>query len=87
MSEPTDAREPDPLDDPLLLATRRFEEYVDVWERAVNRLVAGDYHAEDLVDDSFSLWGKWVRDASAASALAWRAVGVAPRPDGQGDER
>jgi hypothetical protein len=69
----------------------RLNEYVDVWERAASRLVKDEYHAEDLLDDWFTLWGKWVRDSTAASALAWRAyAGESDVTSGEGrgrDER
>lgn len=63
--------------DPIAAAaqmSRRLNEYVDVWERALARLVDADYHAEDLIDDWFSLWGKWVRDITAATALTWSSA-------------
>jgi hypothetical protein len=51
---------------------RRVNEYVDIWEKAASRLLAADYHAEDLVDDWFTWWGKWARDSAAAVTVAWR---------------
>jgi hypothetical protein len=66
----------------------RLNEYVEVWERAASRLVKDEYHAEDLLDDWFTLWGKWVRDSTAATALAWRAyAGETDVTSGEGPER
>lgn len=66
------------------MAAQRITEYVDVWERAVARLVDGDYHSEDLVEDAFALWGKWVRDSTAAAAMLW---GIGGTTDGGAGER
>ncbi len=54
------------------MAARRVTEYVEVWERAVSRMASSEYHAEDLLDDWFSLWGKAVRDSAATAAWLWR---------------
>lgn len=59
---------------PAMLAGR-LDEYRQLWERAATRLAHDEYHAEDLVDDWFSWWGKVVRDTSALAALAWRENG------------
>ena len=58
----------------------RASEYVEVWERAANRMVNADYRSEDLVDDWFTCWGKWVRDSTAMAALTWKRF-VAEVPD------
>jgi hypothetical protein len=50
----------------------RASEYVEVWERAANRMVNADYRSEDLIDDWFTCWGKWVRDSTAVTALTWK---------------
>lgn len=63
---------PDEGADPARLAGR-LDEYRQLWERAAHRLVNEDYHAEDLVDDWFALWGKVVRDATALAAVSWQA--------------
>jgi hypothetical protein len=52
-----------------------MNQYIDVWESAASRLVAQEYHAEDLVDDWFSWWGKWMRDSTAFATLVWRTYG------------
>ena len=58
--------------DPGRLAGRA-EEYRQLWERAAQRLVHEEYHAEDLVDDWFTLVGKIVRDTTAMAAMTWQA--------------
>jgi hypothetical protein len=63
----------DPVAQLSALAERRVTEYVDLWEHAVSRLANSEYHSEDLLDDWFSWWGKWVRDSTAATAWLWRA--------------
>jgi hypothetical protein len=42
--------------------------------------VNADYRSEDLVDDWFTCWGKWVRDSTAMAALTWKRF-VAEVPD------
>jgi phytoene dehydrogenase-like protein len=51
----------------------RVDEYRQLWERAAHRLVHEEYHAEDLVDDWFTLVGKVVRDTTALAAMSWQA--------------
>jgi hypothetical protein len=93
MREPRGARTPgaDDLARASAQMSGRLNEYVDVWERAASRLVNDEYHAEDLLDDWFTLWGKWVRDSTAATALAWRAytgeTELTPDEGGDSDER
>ena len=58
--------------DPALLAGR-LDEYRQLWEQTARRLVHEEYHAEDLIDDWFTLWGKVVRDTTAMAAMSWRA--------------
>lgn len=76
----------DPWRDAQSMAAERLTGYVDVWERSVRRLADGNYHSEDLVEDAFTLWGKWVRDSMAAAALTWRMAATTPWV-GEGDER
>jgi hypothetical protein len=71
-SEPTDDGSGPLWPGQVTLGTR-FNEYLDVWDKAASRLIAADYHSEDLIDDWFALWGKWMRDAAAAATVAWRS--------------
>jgi hypothetical protein len=67
---------------------RRLNEYVEVWDRGVSKLLSSSYHAEDLLDDWFSLWGKAVRDSTTAMAATWQAFGgrsAAPHGDDRTD--
>ena len=59
------------------LAWRRMTEYVDLWEQAASKLSRSEYHADDLLDDWFTLWAKWVRDTSAAATVLWSAYAPA----------
>jgi hypothetical protein len=55
------------------LLAQRAGEYFTVWESAAARLVNAEYHSEDLIDDWFTCWGKWVRDSTALATIGWRA--------------
>jgi hypothetical protein len=64
------------------LLAERAGEYLAVWESAAARLVNAEYHSEDLVDDWFTCWGKWVRDSTALVTIGWKtwlAEGAATR--------
>ena len=63
----------------LALARRRLEQYAARWERSAAKFRAGEYHAEDLVEDCFTWWGNTLRDATAVATLAWRAGAGASR--------
>ena len=52
----------------------RMAQYVDLWESAQAKLTAGDYHAEDLVEDWFRWMGLVARDATAAVVVALGAT-------------
>jgi hypothetical protein len=65
--------------------SRRLGEYVDVWERGTSKLLSSTYRSEDLLDDWFALWGKLVRDTTAAAAVTWKAYGADPEPGTQDD--
>ena len=65
------------------LAATRMREYVEVWEGAVAKMMEGSYRSEDLLDDSFKVWGKMARDFTAAAALLWGAAGA----DREADDR
>jgi len=73
-----DAPEPEGDADRARLAGR-LDEYRQLWERAAHRLVHEEYHAEDLVDDWFTLWGKIVRDTTALTAVTWQAANTTAR--------
>lgn len=60
--------------DPAALLQERMAQYGELWNGARTKLAAGDYHAEDLVDDWFRWWGMAARDAIAAVALIADAV-------------
>ena len=68
------------------LWSRRLSEYVDVWERGTSKLLSSTYRSEDLLDDWFALWGKVVRDTTAAAAVAWKASGGRSAPVRQGND-
>ena len=70
--------------DPARLAGR-VDEYRQLWERAAHRLVNEEYHAEDLVDDWFTWWGKVVRDTTALAAITWQAGNDQARRPGGGE--
>jgi hypothetical protein len=78
MADGTRAGEPSPdasgagIPDVGLLA-QRAGEYLAVWESAAARLVNAEYHSEDLIDDWFTCWGKWVRDSTALATIGWKA--------------
>ncbi len=55
--------------DAATLFRQRIAQYGELWNGARAKLAAGDYHAEDLVDDWFRWWGMAARDATAAVAL------------------
>jgi hypothetical protein len=61
-------------DNPGAVLAGRLAQYTSLWERAGQRLLKDDYHAEDLVEDWFTWWGMWVRDSAAAATLGWRTV-------------
>ena len=71
------------------LATGRMEEYAQLWEGAAAKFSDSSYRSEDLIDDWFTCWGKWVRDSTALATVGWKAwvaEGVAGRPkDGTND--
>lgn len=73
-----DARDADDLTGFL---GERLTRYVDLWESARAKLSAGDYHAEDLVDDWFRWIGMVARDATAAATLIVRGGSGADRED------
>ena len=55
------------------LARRRLEEYAARWERSSAKLRRGEYRADDLVEDCFTLWGNALRDVTAMATLTWQA--------------
>lgn len=59
--------------DLVRLATRRTEEYVQLWESAAAKLRDSSYRSEDLLDDCFKFWGKAIRDMTAGAAFLWTA--------------
>jgi hypothetical protein len=56
------------------LFRRRFAEYLAQWEEVSGKLRRSEYHAEDLVDDSFRLWGNSMRDATAVATILLQAA-------------
>jgi hypothetical protein len=77
------------------LAGERLAGYVDLWQRAGEKLSAGTYRSEDLVDDWFRWVGMVARDATAAATVvaggaATRAAspagGPPPEPDAASDD-
>ena len=74
--DPSTAAASDRFDEISGLAARRATEYVELWESMMAKLASSDYHSDDLVDDWFTWWGKWVRDSTAAAALTWRTYGA-----------
>ena len=77
-TDPTAGRN-DPVAETVALARRRLEQYAARWDRSSAKLRAGEYHADDLVEDCFALWGNALRDATAVATLAWRAGAGASR--------
>ena len=79
--------------DLVRLATKRTEEYVQLWEGAAAKLSDSSYRSEDLIDDWFKFWGKAIRDMTAGAALLWTAGmpdapgRTAMRDDRPGDTR
>jgi hypothetical protein len=69
---PPQAGASDRFDEISGLVARRATEYVELWESTMAKVAASDYHSDDLVDDWFTWWGKWVRDSTAIAALTWR---------------
>jgi len=68
------------------LAARRMTEYVELWESAMSRMAASDYHSEDFVDDWFAWLGKCMRDSTAMTTLAMQGYASGPRrQDDSGD--
>jgi hypothetical protein len=61
---------PDGLD---ALVSARLARYVDLWSSAGAKLAAGDYHADDLVDDWFRWVGLVAQDTTAAVTVIVRA--------------
>jgi hypothetical protein len=59
--------------DLVRLATKRTEEYVELWDGAAAKLSDSSYRSEDLIDDWFMFWGKAIRDMTAGAALLWTA--------------
>ena len=59
--------------DLVRLATRRTEEYVQLWEGAAAKLRDSSYRSEDLLDDWFKFWGKAIRDMTAGATFVWIA--------------
>jgi hypothetical protein len=59
--------------DLIRLATRRTEEYVQLWEGAAAKFKDSSYRSEDLLDDWFRFWGKAIRDMTAGAAFLWTA--------------
>jgi hypothetical protein len=59
--------------DLVRLATRRTEEYVQLWEGAAVKLTDSSYRSEDLLDDWFKFWGKTIRDMTAGATFLWIA--------------
>jgi len=76
-TDPTAGRN-DPVAETVALARRRLEQYAARWDRSSAKLRAGEYHADDLVEDCFALWGNALRDATAVATLAWRAAATPP---------
>jgi hypothetical protein len=62
------------------MASRRLQEYGELWEGAAAKLRDSSYRSEDLLDDWFRFWGKAVRDMTASSALLWGMGGKQPEP-------
>lgn len=56
------------------LLEHRVAEYARQWDIAATKLRRSEYHAEDLIDDCFRLWGNAMRDATAVATLLWRAA-------------
>jgi hypothetical protein len=71
-----DARDPD---DFTAFLGERLTRYVDLWGSASGKLSAGDYHAEDLVDDWFRWVGMVARDATATATFIVRGASGADR--------
>jgi hypothetical protein len=65
-------------DDPAAILQARLGEYGDVLGSARAKLSAGDYHAEDLVDDWFRWMGMVTRDAIAAVTVLIDALPSTP---------
>lgn len=77
-----DGRSSKALDDASAMFRRRLEGYATQWEHAAEKLRRSEYHAEDLLDDWFRLWGNAARDMTAVAALVWRAAeSIPPRPN------
>ena len=62
------------VNDVAELLGERLQRYVDLWSSASDKLSAGTYHADDLVDDWFRWVGLVSRDATATAALILGAV-------------
>jgi hypothetical protein len=63
----------DALGQASALAAERLGEYVELWQSATAKLLRSEYHAEDLIDDWFTWWGKVLRDTTAAMTVVWGA--------------
>jgi hypothetical protein len=73
--------------DLIRLATRRIEEYAQLWEGAAAKFSESSYRSEDLIDDWFKFWGKAIRDMSAGAAFLWTAgMRDAPGRDAMRDD-
>ena len=71
--------------DLIRLATKRTEEYAQLWEGAAAKLSDSSYRSEDLIDDWFKFWGKAIRDMTTGTAFL-RAAGMRDAP-GRGATR
>jgi hypothetical protein len=72
--EPPAGRSSKELGDASAMFRRRLEGYATQWEHAAEKVRRSEYHAEDLLDDWFRLWGNALRDMTAIAALVWRAA-------------
>jgi hypothetical protein len=79
VDEPPDGQGANEPEDASALLRRRLDGYAAQWEHAADKLRRSEYHAEDLLDDWFRLWGNTVRDMTAVGALMWRAAETIPR--------
>ncbi len=75
-------------DDVQRLVAERTAQYVELWESAASRLVAGTYRSEDYLEDVFRAVGLMTRDATAAATVGASIVmrGVERARDGSADD-
>jgi hypothetical protein len=69
--------------DAVAFAARRAQEYAERWSDIWTRLTTTEYRSEHLLDDAFSMYGMWVKDATAAGAWMARAWGADRRAPGE----